>query len=164
MKRVYWTGLKAKAQIPLPGGFIFRMHDYRPNPRYVRCLHSTQQRVFKQSGPQALPVESLIDGKPDQQHDRHWMPGHPFGDTGGRARMANSGNTQAVVSGNDGIGTGEVCLGAVRLLIAPSIAPQIMIQVRLAAIERINRVVQRQFTDRRKRNTHSSIPGSVRSL
>ena len=95
------------------------MDDHRAYSRYVRRLQSAQECVFQQSRSQTLPLKVEAHGQPCQQHYRYGMPGQSLGNTPRSVRAVDPGNGQTVVPGRYGTGTGNIGLGAVRLLVVP---------------------------------------------
>lgn len=118
-----WAPLEIERLIPIARLVIFGMHEQGSNARNVRCLGGAEQRVLEQRPAEPSSLLSLVDRQSGQKHDWDGMARETLSDSGGRIRMFDGADGEAVVADDSPFtATDDIGLSAAGLLAGERVA------------------------------------------
>jgi len=121
--RIGWAPLEIECLIPRARFVIFGMDEQGSNARNVRCLGGAEECVLEQRLAEPTSLLSLVDRQSGQKHDWDGMTRKPLADAGGRLRMFNGADGEAVVADDSPFAaTDDIGLSAAGPLVGERVA------------------------------------------
>jgi len=138
-------GQKVELLVVAPGGLVLGVNCKCADAGKIGGLHGSQYSVLEQRASDPLLLPILMYRQAGEQHDRDRMACQPFPQAFRSIGIFDLTDREAVVADDRAIDQAQVSLCCVRSLVLQGVLSEPSIQLRLSAIERVERMIAAQL-------------------